>query len=116
MTDQPRIDAALLTHLGQLAHLQLPAEREAALRAKLQALVAAFSALDDADAEVAAHAEELRRLREEELRKERERREPLRRETVVRELQEGRARRLCRGPQRCEHHCDVVEDIRWACM
>ena len=49
MTEQPRIDAALLTHLGQLAHLQLPAEREAALRAKLQALVAAFSALDDAD-------------------------------------------------------------------
>ena len=49
MTDQPRIDAALLTHLGQLAHLQLPAERAAALRAKLQALVAAFSALDDAD-------------------------------------------------------------------
>jgi aspartyl/glutamyl-tRNA(Asn/Gln) amidotransferase C subunit len=45
------IDQELLEHLGQLARIALPADRQKALRQQLQQLVHAFSALGDVELE-----------------------------------------------------------------
>jgi len=45
MPNPPSIDRALMQHLADLARLHIPAERQAALRERLERIVAAFSAL-----------------------------------------------------------------------
>lgn len=65
------IDANLIAHLGELARIRLPADRQDDLRAKLQQLVAAFSTLAEADfaaAESDAHATTARTMTADELR------------------------------------------------
>ena len=52
MANPPPIDDALLAHLGELARISLPKQRQAELRAKLQQLVDAFSSLGEADFEM----------------------------------------------------------------
>jgi aspartyl/glutamyl-tRNA(Asn/Gln) amidotransferase C subunit len=52
MPNPPPIDGALLAHLGELARISLPKQRQAELRGKLQQLVAAFSSLGEADFEM----------------------------------------------------------------
>jgi len=46
------IDDALLAHLGELARIRLPADRQEELRGKLQQLVSAFSSLGEVDFDV----------------------------------------------------------------
>ena len=50
MANPPTIDRALMQHLADLARLHIPAERQAALRERLERIVSAFSALQEADA------------------------------------------------------------------
>ncbi|MFT4513669.1 MAG: aspartyl/glutamyl-tRNA(Asn/Gln) amidotransferase C subunit [Planctomycetota bacterium] len=52
MPKPPPIDQALVEHLGELARISLPKERQTELRDKLQQLVDAFSSLGEADFEV----------------------------------------------------------------
>lgn len=51
MSNPPPIDHALVEHLGELARISLPKERQDELRGKLQQLVDAFSSLAEADFE-----------------------------------------------------------------
>jgi aspartyl-tRNA(Asn)/glutamyl-tRNA(Gln) amidotransferase subunit C len=49
MANPPTIDRALMLQLADLARLHIPQERLPALRDRLERIVAAFSALEDAD-------------------------------------------------------------------
>jgi aspartyl/glutamyl-tRNA(Asn/Gln) amidotransferase C subunit len=49
MPNPPSIDRMLMQHLAELARLHIPAERQNVLRERLERVVAAFSALQDAD-------------------------------------------------------------------
>lgn len=60
MATPPTIDRALMQHLAELARLHVPAERAATLRQRLERIVAAFSALQPAEAGGEAAAKELR--------------------------------------------------------
>lgn len=54
MSHPPVIDRNLIQHLAELARLHIPAERQPELRARLERIIAAFSALDPSAAEVTA--------------------------------------------------------------
>ncbi len=49
MPNPPAIDRALMLHLADLARLHIPAERLPSLRARLERIVSAFSALQTVD-------------------------------------------------------------------
>lgn len=49
MPKPPPIDDALLAHLGELARIRLPADRQEELRTKLQQLISAFASLGEVE-------------------------------------------------------------------
>lgn len=67
------IDANLIAHLGELARIRVPEDRQEELRAKLQQLVVAFSTLAETDFEAAGDdanaATNMRTMTADELRK-----------------------------------------------
>ena len=71
MPNPPPIDQAMLEHLGELARISLPPERQAELRGKLQQLVDAFSELSEADFETQDGGTPARTVRPESLRQDR---------------------------------------------
>lgn len=54
MPHPPVIDRNLIQHLAELARLHIPAERQPELRARLERIIAAFSALDPSAAAATA--------------------------------------------------------------
>lgn len=71
MPNPPPIDHALVEHLGELARISLPKQRQDELRAKLQQLVDAFSSLGEADFEASNNDPGARTITPAELREDR---------------------------------------------